>query len=111
MNLLVEKENCSFSGDISQMPDDSVDLVVNTMEYGKKPAVAAIEGLALGGGLELALGCHARIAAPRAQLGLPELSLGVMPGFGGTQRLPRLIALSKAVEIMMVISKQAETCD
>ncbi|XP_059286145.1 peroxisomal fatty acid beta-oxidation multifunctional protein AIM1-like [Lycium ferocissimum] len=89
------------TGDISQMPDVSVDLVVNTMEDGKKPAVAAIEGLALGGGLELALGCHARIAAPRAQLGLPELSLGVMPGFGGTQRLPRLIGLSKAVEMMM----------
>ncbi|XP_006352155.1 peroxisomal fatty acid beta-oxidation multifunctional protein AIM1-like isoform X2 [Solanum tuberosum] len=89
------------NGDTSQMPDVSVDLVVNTMEDGKKPAVAAIEGLALGGGLELALGCHARIAAPRAQLGLPELSLGVMPGFGGTQRLPRLIGLSKAVELMM----------
>ncbi|XP_015082869.1 peroxisomal fatty acid beta-oxidation multifunctional protein AIM1-like isoform X1 [Solanum pennellii] len=89
------------TGDTSQMPDVSVNLVVNTMEDGKKPAVAAIEGLALGGGLELALGCHARIAAPRAQLGLPELSLGVMPGFGGTQRLPRLIGLSKAVELMM----------
>ncbi|CAN4103751.1 unnamed protein product [Withania somnifera] len=90
-----------LTGDISQMPDVSVDLVVNTMEDGKKPAVAAIEGLALGGGLELALGCHARLAAPRAQVGLPELSLGVIPGFGGTQRLPRLIGLSKAAELMM----------
>ncbi|PHU11740.1 Peroxisomal fatty acid beta-oxidation multifunctional protein AIM1 [Capsicum chinense] len=89
------------TGDISQMPDVSVDLVVNTMEDGKKPAIASIDGLALGGGLELALGCHARIAAPRAQLGLPELSLGVIPGFGGTQRLLRLIGLSKAVELMM----------
>ncbi|PHT75770.1 hypothetical protein T459_19292 [Capsicum annuum] len=83
------------------MPDVSVDLVVNTMEDGKKPAVASIDGLALGGGLELALGCPARIAAPQAQLGLPELSLGVIPGFGGTQHLLRLIGLSKAAELMM----------
>ncbi|CAA2994164.1 peroxisomal fatty acid beta-oxidation multifunctional AIM1-like [Olea europaea subsp. europaea] len=67
----------------------------------KKPVVAAIEGLALGGGLELALGCHARIAVPNSQLGLPELSLGIIPGSGGTQRLPRLVGLSKAVEMMM----------
>ncbi|KAE9462827.1 hypothetical protein C3L33_05263, partial [Rhododendron williamsianum] len=93
-----------LTGDISILPDVSVDLVVNTIEDGKKPVVAAIEGLALGGGLELTMGCHARIAAPKAQLGLPELSLGVLPGFGGTQRLPRLLGLSKAVE-MMLLSK------
>ncbi|XAR67013.1 3-hydroxybutyryl-CoA epimerase [Bertholletia excelsa] len=92
------------TGDISVLPDVSVELVVNTIEDAKKPAVAAIEGLALGGGLELAMGCHARIAAPKAQLGLPELSLGVIPGFGGTQRLPRLVGLPKAVE-MMLLSK------
>ncbi|XP_052199812.1 peroxisomal fatty acid beta-oxidation multifunctional protein AIM1 [Diospyros lotus] len=92
------------TGDISVLPDVSVDLVVNTIEDAKKPVVAAVEGLALGGGLELAMGCHARIAAPRTQLGLPELSLGVIPGFGGTQRLPRLVGLSKAVE-MMLLSK------
>ncbi|KAA8534959.1 hypothetical protein F0562_029962 [Nyssa sinensis] len=92
------------SGDISLLPDLSVDLVVNTIEDAKKPVVAAIEGLALGGGLELAMGCHARIAAPKAQLGLPELTLGVFPGAGGTQRLPRLVGLSKAVE-MMLLSK------
>ncbi|OMO87975.1 Crotonase superfamily [Corchorus capsularis] len=89
------------TGDLSIMPDVSVDLVVNAMEDCKKPIVAAVEGLALGGGLELAMGCHARIAAPRAQLGLPELSLGVIPGFGGTQRLPRLLGLSKAIEMML----------
>ncbi|XP_060209805.1 peroxisomal fatty acid beta-oxidation multifunctional protein AIM1-like isoform X2 [Lycium barbarum] len=85
---------------------------MNTMEDGKKPAVAAVEGLCLGGGLELALGCHARIAAPRTQLGLPELSLGVIPGAGGTQRLPRLIGLSKAIEMMMtskpIMSEEGE---
>ncbi|KAM7509531.1 hypothetical protein LguiA_019984 [Lonicera macranthoides] len=89
------------TGDISQLPDVSVDLVVNTIEDGKKPAVAAVSGLALGGGLELTMGCHARIATPRTQLGLPELTLGVIPGFGGTQRLPRLVGLSKAVEMML----------
>ncbi|GMI88578.1 ABNORMAL INFLORESCENCE MERISTEM [Hibiscus trionum] len=89
------------TGDVSIMPDVSVELVTNAVEDCKKPVVAAVEGLALGGGLEFAMGCHARIAAPRAQLGLPELSLGVIPGFGGTQRLPRLVGLSKAIEMML----------
>ncbi|KAK6151803.1 hypothetical protein DH2020_014438 [Rehmannia glutinosa] len=92
-----------LTGDISVLPDASVDILVNVIEDAKKPTVAAIEGLALGGGLELALGCHARIAAaPKTQLGLPELTLGVIPGSGGTQRLPRLIGLPKALEIMLV---------
>ena len=77
-----------MTGDISYVPDVSVELVVNTIEDSKKPVVAAIEGLALGGGLELAMGCHARIAAPRAQLGLPELTLGIIPGFGGKYAFP-----------------------
>ncbi|CAI9758987.1 unnamed protein product [Fraxinus pennsylvanica] len=89
------------TGDLSILPDASVDLLVNVIEDAKKPTVAAIAGLALGGGLELALACHARIAVPRAQLGLPELSLGVIPGSGGTQRLPRLVGLPKAVEMML----------
>ncbi|XP_010050568.3 peroxisomal fatty acid beta-oxidation multifunctional protein AIM1 isoform X1 [Eucalyptus grandis] len=93
-------EKIHKTGDISIFPDVSVELVVNTMEDAKKPIVAAVEGFALGGGLELALGCHARIAAPRAQLSLPELLHGVIPGFGGTQRLPRLLGLAKAIEMM-----------
>ncbi|KAF9604337.1 hypothetical protein IFM89_005918 [Coptis chinensis] len=67
----------------------------------KKPSVAAIQGLALGGGLELALGCHARISIPRVQLGFAEATTGLFPGFRGTQLLPRLIGLSKAVEMML----------
>ncbi|RZC75609.1 hypothetical protein C5167_051089 [Papaver somniferum] len=67
----------------------------------KKPSVAAIEGLALGGGLELKMGCHARIATPKVQLGLRELTLSVIPGFGGTQRLPGMVGTSKAVEMML----------
>ena len=65
-----------------------------------KPLVAAIGGFALGGGLELALACHYRVAAPRAQLGLPEVKLGILPGSGGTQRLPRAIPMAEAVRMM-----------
>ncbi|KAI7732668.1 hypothetical protein M8C21_024517 [Ambrosia artemisiifolia] len=89
------------TGDISHLPDVSVELVTNTLEDAKKPIVAAVQGLALGGGLEVAMACHGRIAAPGTQLGLPELSLGIMPGFGGTQRLPRLLGLPKAIDIML----------
>jgi 3-hydroxyacyl-CoA dehydrogenase len=66
----------------------------------RKPVVAAIGGFALGGGLELALGCHYRVAAPRSQLGLPEVKLGILPGSGGTQRLPRIIPMAEAVRMM-----------
>jgi 3-hydroxyacyl-CoA dehydrogenase len=66
----------------------------------KKPMVAAIGGFAMGGGLELALGCHYRVAAPKAQLALPEVKLGILPGSGGTQRLPRVIPVAKALEMM-----------
>jgi len=66
----------------------------------KKPLVAAITGFALGGGLELALACHYRIATPKAQLGLPEVKLGILPGSGGTQRLPRVVGVAKSVQMM-----------
>jgi 3-hydroxyacyl-CoA dehydrogenase len=65
-----------------------------------KPLVAAIGGFAMGGGLELALGCHYRVAAPKAQLALPEVKLGILPGSGGTQRLPRVIPVADAVRMM-----------
>ncbi|KAI3992610.1 hypothetical protein MKX01_007932 [Papaver californicum] len=87
-----------LAGDLSKLPDVSVELVCNTIEDAKKPSVAAIERLALGGGLELTMGCHARIATPKVQLGFPELTLGVIPG---TQRLPRLVGTSKAIEMML----------
>ncbi|KAJ4843076.1 hypothetical protein Tsubulata_042022 [Turnera subulata] len=79
----------------------SADVLSDSVEGGKKPLVAAIDGLALGGGLELAMICHARISTPAAQLGLPELTLGVIPGFGGTQRLPRIVGISKALEMIL----------
>eukprot|EP00245_Coleochaete_scutata_P000953 TRINITY_DN11176_c0_g1_i2.p1 TRINITY_DN11176_c0_g1~~TRINITY_DN11176_c0_g1_i2.p1 ORF type:complete len:589 (+),score=127.43 TRINITY_DN11176_c0_g1_i2:90-1856(+) len=91
-------------GDPSVLPPVSFSLMTDTIEAGPKPVVAAVEGLALGGGLELAMACHGRVAAPNAQLGLVELNLGIIPGFGGTQRLPRLVGLQKAIE-MMLLSK------
>lgn len=71
------------------------------IEAMKKPVVAAINGAALGGGLELAMGCHYRIAASDAVLGLPELKLGLIPAFGGTQRLSRLTDIGTAVDIIL----------
>jgi enoyl-CoA hydratase len=65
-----------------------------------KPVIAAVNGFALGGGLELALACHVRIASADARLGLPEVTLGIIPGYGGTQRLPRLIGLGAALELI-----------
>ncbi|HEY8612927.1 MAG TPA: 3-hydroxyacyl-CoA dehydrogenase NAD-binding domain-containing protein [Roseomonas sp.] len=78
----------------------SLPEVVASLEALSKPVVAAINGAALGGGLEVALGCHARVAAPSARLGLPEVKLGLLPGAGGTQRLPRLIGAVPALRIM-----------
>eukprot|EP00271_Cylindrocystis_brebissonii_P012925 TRINITY_DN32437_c0_g1_i1.p1 TRINITY_DN32437_c0_g1~~TRINITY_DN32437_c0_g1_i1.p1 ORF type:complete len:724 (-),score=169.85 TRINITY_DN32437_c0_g1_i1:675-2846(-) len=89
------------AGSLASMMRVSVLLMIETIEAGPKPVVAAVEGLALGGGLELAMSCHARVAAPKTQLGLPELQLGIIPGFGGTQRLPRLVGLQKACEMML----------
>ena len=70
------------------------------LEQCKLPVVAALHGTALGGGLEISLACHYRIAAPSARMGLPELTLGIIPGAGGTQRMPRLIGAEKALELM-----------
>jgi enoyl-CoA hydratase/carnithine racemase len=73
----------------------------NHIERCDKPVLAAINGICVGGGLELALACHMRIAATGASLGLPEIKLGLIPGFGGTQRLPRVVGVSKSVEMLL----------
>src|SRR5204863_1331072 len=73
--------------------------VVDTIENCSKPVVAAIHGTALGGGLEVALACHYRVAVPDAKFGTPEVKLGLLPGAGGTQRLPRVVGVRKALEM------------
>jgi enoyl-CoA hydratase len=71
------------------------------LETMRKPVVAAVNGFALGGGLELALACHLRIASSRAKFGLPEVKLGIIPGYGGTLRLPRIVGRGRALELIL----------
>jgi enoyl-CoA hydratase len=75
--------------------------VFDAFAHSRKPVIALINGFALGGGCELALACHIRIAADNARLGLPETKLGIGPGYGGTQRLPRLVGTGRALELIL----------
>jgi 3-hydroxyacyl-CoA dehydrogenase len=79
----------------------SLHALVSELEESSKPVIAAIGGLAMGGGLELTLGCHYRVAAPGARIALPEVKLGLLPGAGGTQRLPRLVGLESALNMIV----------
>jgi len=89
------------------------ETVFNAIEQSAKPVIAAINGFALGGGLELAMACHMRIVSDNAKLGLPEVSLGLIPGYGGTQRLTQLVGKGRAIEIIttgeMISATQAES--
>jgi enoyl-CoA hydratase len=85
----------------AEMSKNGHDLLFNYIENFSKPVIAAVNGFALGGGLELALSCHIRIASSNAKLGFPELNLGVIPGYGGTQRLAHLVGKGKALELIL----------
>ncbi|MFM2229820.1 MAG: hypothetical protein RL607_1078 [Bacteroidota bacterium] len=77
------------------------ELLFDFVENMKTPVIAAVNGFALGGGLELAMSCHFRVASDNAKMGLPEVTLGVIPGYGGTQRLPQLVGKGRAMEMIM----------
>lgn len=85
--------------DFSQLAENG-QVIFEKIEQFSKPVIASIHGAALGGGLELAMACHIRYVAENAKLGLPELQLGLVPGFAGTQRLPRYVGMAKAAEML-----------
>lgn len=84
-----------------KLASETQSAVFNLIENGTKPIIAAVNGFALGGGLELAMACHIRFSSENAIFGLPEVSLGLIPGYGGTQRLPQLIGKGKAFELIL----------
>jgi len=107
------KEFSDYSGKQGEeLAKQGHDRVFNAIENSPKPFIAAINGFALGGGLELAMACHMRIASENAKLGLPEVTLGLIPGYGGTQRLTQLVGKGKAIEMIttanMVTATDAE---
>jgi enoyl-CoA hydratase len=119
--VITGEKNFAAGADISDMltlsPEEAKEFsfrhTFNKIEDFPKPVIAAISGFALGGGLELALACDIRVAAPNARLGFPEINLGIFPGAGGTQRLPRIIGPSRAKEMIYTggiidITKAAE---
>ncbi|MDI1317630.1 enoyl-CoA hydratase-related protein [Flavobacterium sp.] len=85
----------------AQLAVQGHELLFDFIENMRTPTIAAINGFALGGGLELAMACHFRVASDNAKMGLPEVSLGVIPGYGGTQRLPQLVGKGRAMEMIM----------
>ncbi|WP_369798669.1 enoyl-CoA hydratase-related protein [Achromobacter sp. DMS1] len=85
----------------ASLREPSLRELIGRIERADKPVVAAVHGAALGGGLELALGCHYRVALAGAKLGLPEVKLGILPGAGGTQRLPRAVGVVRALEMIV----------
>ncbi len=95
-------EFSNFSVDEGKnLASEGQELLFNYIENLSKPVIAAMNGFALGGGLELAMACHLRVASDNARMGLPEVSLGLIPGYGGTQRLPQLVGKGRALEMIL----------
>ncbi len=88
----------------TQLAAEGHQKVFDHIENLKKPVIAAVNGFALGGGLELAMACHFRVASDNAKMGLPEVTLGLIPGYGGTQRLPQLVGKGRAMEMILTAS-------
>ena len=96
------KEFVNFSMEQgAELSESGHKILSETIEGCPKPIIAAINGYALGGGLELAMACHLRVASENSKMGLPEVSLGVIPGYGGTQRLPQLVGKGRALDMIM----------
>jgi enoyl-CoA hydratase/carnithine racemase len=102
----------SKGADLSEIDSSSHAITIKTLAFGNeiytfiskltKPVIAAINGPCLGGGLELALACHLRVCSEKARIGLPELTAGVIPGLGGTERLVRIVGEGKALEMILL---------
>ncbi len=96
------KEFADFSEEEGKaLAQEGQEKLFNTIEQLNTPVIAAINGFALGGGLELAMACHMRIAGDNAKMGLPEVTLGLIPGYGGTQRLAQLVGRGRAMEMIL----------
>jgi 3-hydroxyacyl-CoA dehydrogenase len=87
-------------GTAKMAAEPSFHAAITAVEQSGKPVVAAIHGVAMGGGLELALGCHYRLVVPGTQIALPEVNIGIVPGAGGTQRLPRVLGVETALQMI-----------
>ncbi len=98
-------EFSSLQAHEAQLLSKEGQLIFEKIDKLTKPVIAAVNGFALGGGFELALACHIRIASENALFGLPEATLGLLPGYGGTQRLPQIIGKGRAVEVMLSADK------
>lgn len=94
-------EFANFTPEQGKTMSEAGHMVMNSIENSKKPVIGAINGFALGGGCELAMACHLRIASDNARFGQPEVNLGLIPGYAGTQRLVQLIGKGKALELLM----------